>query len=141
MNNSATQQSGPGFLKSFRPILILFIVLNAGIAVSRSLLDKYKVDSQVLIWGNLVLFVATLVSFFFYFRSISQQQGYGFLNQIYMGIFAKMMLCLLSAFLYIYLAGKTANKPAVIICLVLYLIYTVIEMSILTKISRSRKNV
>ncbi len=141
MNNSATKQTGPGFSKSFRPILILFIVFNAGIAVSKSLMEKYHIDSQVVLWGNLVLFAATLASFFFYFRSISQQQGYGFLNQIYMGIFVKMMLCLLAAFLYIYLAGKSANKPAVVICLVLYLVYTVVEMSILTKISRSGKNV
>ena len=141
MNNTTTPSAGSGFLKSSRPILFLFIFLNAGLAASRSLLSKWNTDYEVVLWGNIILVAATLASFYFYYRSLRSQQGYGFLNQIYMGIFVKMMVCLLAAFLYIYVAGKSANKPAVIVCLALYLVYTVVEMSQLTKISKSKKNV
>lgn len=141
MNNSTTPSAGSGFLKSSRPILLLFLFLSAGLSASRNLQAKWNIDYGVVIWGNIILVVATMASFYFYYRSLRSQQGFGFLNQIYMGIFVKMMVCLLAAFLYIYLAGKSANKPAVIVCLVLYLVYTVVEMSLLTQISKSKKNV
>ena len=52
----------------------------------------------------------------------------------------KMLLCLFTAFIYIRMAGKEVNKPAVIGCLLIYLIYTLVEVVSLTKLSKQNTN-
>jgi hypothetical protein len=59
---------------------------------------------------------------------------------IYGGMFLKMMICLFAAFIYIMVAGKTVNKGAIIVCLFLYLVYSSVEIILLLKQSKQRKN-
>ena len=51
--------------KSFTPVIILFIVLNGFFIAGKNLLAKWGMDRDVVIIGNLILFVITLVSFTF----------------------------------------------------------------------------
>jgi hypothetical protein len=137
-----TSQSpaNPGF-KAFLPLLGVFFILNAGFFFTRSLLAKYNVSADVLLVGNIILFTATAVSFYFYYKSYDHNKSQAFLSYIYLGMLVKMLLCLFSAFIYIRAAGKEVNKPAVIGCMIIYLLYTILEVLILTKLSKQKKNV
>ena len=63
-----------------------------------------------------------------------------FLRMIYGGMFVKMMICLFTAFIYIMIAGKAVNKGGIIVCLFLYLVYSFVEIALLLKQSKQRKN-
>jgi len=97
-------------------------------------------DADVLIIGNSILFIATLLSFFLYSRALKNNQPHKFLKYIYGGMFLKMLICLITAFIYIATFGKNVNKPAIFGCMFLYFIYTFVEVSILLRMSKEQKN-
>ena len=126
--------------KPWLPLVILFIVLNAFFLIGRSWLAKQGVDNEVLIAGNLILFIATLFSFLVYMRSLRATGGGAAVRGMYGSFIIKFFTCLVAAFAYIMIAKKDVNKPALIICLGLYVVYTVIEVSSLQKLLKQKKN-
>ena len=128
------------FIRAFLPVLLTFIITNAFFLTSGSLATRRHIDIDTVLIGNLVLFVATGVSFFLYYKALRNNNVQAFLRMIYGGMFLKMMICLFSTFLYIMIAGKAVNKGAIIICLFLYLVYSFIEVILLLKQSKQRKN-
>jgi len=121
-------------------IILLFLAFNALFLTGRRWLEKINTDADVLIIGNSVLFAATLLSFFLYNRSLRNNQPHKFLKYIYSGMFLKMMICLVAAFIYIATFKKNVNKPAIFGCMFLYFLYTFVEVSILLRLSKEQKN-
>ena len=128
------------FIRVFLPVLLIFIISNAFFLTAGTLAAKWNISTDVIIGGNLVLFVATGVSFFLYYKALRNNNVQAFLRMIYGGMFLKMMICLFAAFIYIMVAGKTVNKGAIGICLFLYLVYSSLEIVLLLKQSKQRKN-
>ena len=128
------------FLKKFRPVTLVFIIANALFITLGKRLAAYGINTDVVIIGNLVLFVATIVSFYLYYKALLNDRVAVFLRMIYSGMFVKMMICLFTAIIYISVAGKGTNKGAIFICMFLYFVYTFLEMSILMKLSKQLKN-
>lgn len=135
MSNSASSS----WIVAFRPLLVMAILFTTGMIVFRERLSAWKMDPDVLIAGNLILFIATLVSFYFFYKSLAKR-ALAFLNMVYMGLFVKLGLCLMASFIYIYIAGKAANKPAILALMGLYLLYTFVELMIITKLGRQQQN-
>ncbi len=121
-------------------IILLFLFSNAFFLTGRRWLEKIYVDTDVLIIGNCILFVATLLSFYLYSRSLKNNQPHQFLKYIYGGMFLKMLICLIAAFIYIASLGKDVNKAAIFGCMFLYFLYTFVEVSILLRLSKEQKN-
>jgi Ca2+/Na+ antiporter len=55
-------------------------------------------------------------------------------------IMIKLFICLIAALIYIFLFRKNLNRPALFTCMGLYLVYTFIEVSVLTKMLKQKKN-
>ena len=127
--------------KSWLPLLLLFIILNCFFLVGKNWLLKKGVDQEVLIGGNLVLFFATALSFFVYQRSLKSANPQASVRGMYGSFMIKFFLCLVAAFVYIMAAKKNLNKPALIVCMGLYIVYTVVEVSVLQKLLKQKKNV
>ncbi len=125
--------------KPWLPLVILFILLNAFFLIGRNWLAKQGVDNEVLLIGNLILFIATLLSFIVYMRSLRATGGGAAVRGMYGSFIIKFFTCLVAAFAYIMIAKKDVNKPALIICLGLYVVYTVIEVSSLQKLLKQKK--
>ena len=128
------------FFKIFLPILLVFIISTAFFITSGALASRWNIDTDLVIVGNLVLFLATAISFFLYFKALHNNNAQAMLRMIYGGMFIKMMTCLFSAFLYIMIAGKAVNKGGIIVCLFLYLVYSFVEIFLLLKQTKQRRN-
>lgn len=126
--------------KIWIPFIVLFLILNGFFIIGKNWLAKQEVDNEVLIIGNLILFIATILSVLIYLRSLKSSTGSAALRGMYGSFMVKFFTCLVAAFAYIMIAKKDVNKPALIICLGLYVLYTVIEVSSLQKILRQKKN-
>ena len=124
--------------KAFLPIVILFIVLNGFFLGGRSFLEKWNADRDILIIGNLILCTITLLSFFFTQRSLSNSNPNVFMRAVYGGIMLKFFICIAAAFIYIAINKSQFNKPALFTCMGLYMVYTFMEVSILTKLLRQK---
>jgi hypothetical protein len=127
-------------IKAFTPVLVIFVIVNAILVVFPALFSKMKIDTSVMLVGNLILFLATFISFYFYYRSLRNNRVAVFLRLIYGAMFIKMMICLVTAFVYIIMTGKNVNKGAIFGCMFLYLIYTFVEVAVLMKLSKQNKH-
>lgn len=127
--------------RSFTPLLLIFIITNALFLSSRPLLNGWGLSVNVLLAGNVILFLATALSFYLYTRSMQSKNAQAVVRTVYSGVLAKMMICLVAVFIYISIAGKGVNKGGVIGCMVLYLLYTFTEVTILMKLSKQKQHV
>jgi hypothetical protein len=126
--------------KSYISIVLVFMIFNGAFLFGKEWLDRINADRDVLLIGNVVLFIATLLSFLLYQRSLKNNQPHQFLKFIYGGMFLKMLICLITAFIYIATFGKDVNKAAIFGCMFLYFLYTFVEVSILLRLSKEQKH-
>lgn len=126
--------------KPWFPLVFVFVILNIFFFAFHDWLVKKGVNNDVLIFGNLIVFIATLLSVIVYLRSLKGSGGGAALRGMYGSFMIKFFTCLVAAFAYIMVVKKNVNKPALIICLGLYVVYTVIEVSSLQKLLKQKKN-
>ena len=122
------------------PLIILFILLNALFLTGKNFLERSGFDQSVLIIGNLILFAATLMSFVFARRGLRSENPQAFVRSVYMSIMIKLFICVIAAVIYIFLFRKNLNRPALFTCMGLYLVYTFIEVSVLTKTLKKKRH-
>ena len=126
--------------RAFFPIVVLFIILNGLFIAGKGMLDRWGADQDVLIWGNLLLFGITLVSFLVAQKGLKSTNPHAFVRSVYGSIMLKLFVCLIAAFIYIFLNRQNLNKPAFFTLMGLYLVYTFLEVSTLTKMLKQRAN-
>jgi hypothetical protein len=122
--------------KSFFPIVLFFIVLNGFFISGKNMLNRWGMDQDVLIIGNLILLLITLVSFFLAQKGLKNPNPHAFVRSVYSGMMIKLFLCVIVVFIYVSLYKNTYNKPALFTCMALYLVYSFMEVSILMKLLR-----
>jgi hypothetical protein len=126
--------------KQWLPLVLLFALLNCGFIAMEKWFQGKGIDTDVLMLGNLILFVATLLSFIVYIRSLKKAGPGAALRGMYGSFMIKFFTCLAAVAVYLAVFKKDVNKPALIICMGLYIIYTVIEVATLQKMLRRNKH-
>lgn len=127
-------------IASLRPMILVFVLLNGFFVVGRTTLEKWGVDQSVVIGGNLVLFLVSLASFLLTKRSLSSPNPNSFVRAMYGSFMIKFFVCAAAAFIYIMSVKKNVNKPALFVCMGLYIVYTILEVSSLLKLLKQKKN-
>ncbi|MGZ3851566.1 MAG: hypothetical protein ACXVBX_02165 [Flavisolibacter sp.] len=131
---------GKNRLRGFMPVILVFIVLNAFFLAGRTMLQRWNLDQDVAIIGNTLLFVITLISFLLAQRGLKNPNPYAFVRSIYGSVMLKLFVCIIAAFIYISMYKTKLNKPALFMCMGLYLVYTFLEVASLTKLLKHKKN-
>lgn len=126
--------------KPWFPLIFLFIFLNAFFLGAKNFLLKKGIDQEVLIGGNLILFIASALSFYISQRSLASSNPNSSVRSLYGSFMIKFFICMAAAFAYIMIERKNLNKPALIICMGLYLVYTFVEVSSLQKLLKQKRN-
>ena len=127
-------------LKLIRPMILIFILLNAFFLTGRVWLAKKGIDQEVLIIGNMLLFLVSLVTFLITHRSLQSINPNAFVRAMYGGFIIKFFVVAIAAFVYIMATKKDVNKPALFTCMGLYIVYTFFEVSSLLRILKQKKN-
>lgn len=127
-------------LKPLRPMILLFILLNAFFLTGKSWLAKKGIDQDVLIIGNALLFLVMLISFLITQRSLKASNPNVFVRAMYGSFIIKFFILAIGAFVYIMATKENVNKPALFACMGLYIVYTFFEVSSLMRLLKSRKN-
>jgi len=126
------------YIRLFIPALILLVVLSAAFLLFNEKLESYGIDTELLLWGNLFIFIITLFSFLMMGRGLSAKNAHAFFRLVYGSFMLKLFTLAGAAFAYIMMMKKEVNKPGLFICMGLYLVYTFIEVSALLKISKKK---
>ncbi|HTR27810.1 MAG TPA: hypothetical protein VMH27_00970 [Puia sp.] len=128
------------YLRAFLPIPAFAVVASVLIVVGTLILRNWNTDADILLAGNGLLFAITSFSYFLQLRSIRTPNPHAFVRAIYGSLIVKMVICMVAALLYGYLA-KAVNKNAIFGCFMLYVVYTFLEVRILLKfLKKSPKN-
>jgi len=122
------------------PVILVFIVLNGFFISAKNMLQRWNVDQDIAIIGNTLLFIITLSSFLLAQRGLKNPNPHAFVRSVYMSVMLKLFVCIIAAFIYIALNKSKLNKPALFICMALYLVYTFLEVGSLTKLLKQKKN-
>jgi hypothetical protein len=131
---------GKNKLKGFMPVLLVFIALNGFFVSGRHMLERWNVDQDVAIIGNTLLFIITLLSFLLAQRGLKNPNPHAFVRSVYISVMMKLFVCIIAAFIYISMYKSNLNKAALFICMGLYLVYTFLEVSVLMKMLKQKKN-
>jgi hypothetical protein len=124
----------------FLPIIILFVVLNVFFLSGKSLLQRWGADQDVLIIGNAILFFLTIISYLIAQKGLKNSNTHFFIRSVLGGIMIKLFVTIIVAFIYISIFKKEINKPGLFTCMGLYLVYTFMEVSVLTKQLKLKAN-
>lgn len=128
------------FNKTVLPLVIFFLITAALTLVFRTSLMQYGFDWQVLIGGNLFIYVITMLSIQLLRQGMDAITTQAFLTRAYGSIMLKLFACAGAAFVYIFVNGSKLNKPAFFTCMGLYLVYTFMELKIVLKQNNQKKN-
>jgi len=126
--------------KLYLPVVLFFIIINGAVVMLKKPLLSIGADQSVAIGGNLVLFIATMLSLFLYQRAMAHASTHGFLRNAYSGLIAKLVICLLAVAIYALLQRENVNKVGIFLCVFFYLVYSVIEMRSLMRWNKESKN-
>jgi hypothetical protein len=126
--------------KSLLPFFLIFILVNALAIVFRSLLEQKGFSQEVLLIGNLILFSVTILSFVMMQKGIGAASAHAFVRSVYSAFLSKIILFAAAVLIYVLVVKKGVNKPSLFTCLFLYLVYTFIEVRILFKLAKQKKN-
>jgi hypothetical protein len=126
--------------REFVPVVVIFIIVNAIVISGRSWLVQTGISQDMIIGGNLFLFVITFFSFLLAERGLQKENPHAFVRAVYLSIMVKLFACIIAAFIYISINKSGVNKGGLFTCMGLYLVYTFVEVSALTKLLKKAKN-
>ena len=127
------------YVRALLPIVVLFFVVSILTLLAAPVLHDRNIDGQILLIGNNLLFLLTVVSYWLHIKSIRTPNPHAFVRMVYGSLIIKMMVCMLAALLYSWLS-KTVNKGAIFGCFILYVLYTFLEVKILMKFIKKSPN-
>jgi Ca2+/Na+ antiporter len=124
----------------FLPIFLLFIFTNTFFLMGKSWLAKWNIEQPVVLIGNIILWMATLISLYLTQKALKHSSTGGFLRNAYGGFIIKLVVCAGAVAIYAMVAGKTLNQNGIFVCIFLYFLYIVLEKRSLMLWNKQQKN-
>ena len=119
--------------RPFLPIIILFIIVNAFLIAARTSIESRGFDQPMLIYANILLLATTFFSYLIARRGLADPNPNAFVRSVTGSMMAKMLLVIIAILIYVFSIEGEINKPSLFAAMALYLVYTFLEVGILTK--------
>nr|WP_294904460.1 hypothetical protein [uncultured Lacibacter sp.] len=124
--------------KLFIPILGLFTAVSCISLLTKSWLAANNIDFNVLMTGNLLVFLVTITSLLFHLKGFSNNNAQVFLRGVYASLMIKMVVVAAAVLIYASTADKL-NRPAVYISMGLYFVYSFVEVRTIFRLLKQKK--
>lgn len=122
--------------KQVIPLFLFFMIINGFCTLSKTWLGSKGIDPVVLGFGNLILFILSLAVFALQRKAMQNPNPQAFVRSIMLGTFIKLMVIAIAVTVYLVVAGENKSIYAVIASMVLYIVYTVIDVRIASNLNR-----
>lgn len=119
-------------------IAILFLLVNLVCGLFFKGLQSLGVDPYVLMAGNLIVVVLTIISFYLLFSGMKSTSTSGFLSTVLGSFMLKLVAAVVIIFIYSKITSTSMNMPSILISMFLYLIYMFIELKGLLSLNKRR---
>lgn len=124
----------------YLPVLLLFIFTNTFFITAKGWLTKWHIDQTVVIIGNIILGLVTLLSLYLSKKAMEHPNTSGFLRNTYGSFIIKLFVCAGATIIYAASADKNLNRNGVFVCIFLYFFYIVLEKYSLLRWNKQQKN-
>jgi len=122
------------------PLIFTFAFITAFCLTGKSWLADYKLDSNVILIGNAILFFVSLIAFLITSRSFRSSNPQSFVRAMYGSFMIKFFVVAIAAFIYIMIAKQSLSRQSLGACGILYIVYTILETRALTRLLKKKKN-
>jgi len=122
------------------PLIVLFILINALAFILRTFLHDQGFGIKFLLTANLLLFCMSLFAFFIQMSGLKSTNINAFIRGVYGSLLVKVFIVIIALGIYLFITKGKVNKPSLFTSMGLYILYTVIEVRQLMKISRRKTN-
>ena len=126
-------------LKAYFPVICVFLGTSLVLMALRYIFPGTGIDFKVLQMGNALLFLVGCISLRMSMKALTDKNVQVFLRLVYGSFMMKFFVFATVAFIYIFTYKKNINKPALLGCLALYILYTFFEIRTVLKLAK-RKN-
>ena len=126
--------------KAVWKMIYVFITINTLAILLKKLLQEQGIDQTVVLAGNLLLFLVAVYTIIQSIKAIDHPNPHVFVRRFYAGFLIRLAVIAVAAFIYIYSQGGQVNKGALFICLGVYAVYSIIEVSALRRILKEKSN-
>ncbi|HRH60906.1 MAG TPA: hypothetical protein PL045_10075 [Chitinophagaceae bacterium] len=110
------------------PVFVLFIIINSACLTLRQWLAAKNINADIVLIGNLIIFLLTLLTFFMQASAAKKSNPNVFVRSVMGSSFIKIVVIAGAAITYLISAGENRSVYAVVLCMLLYLAYTFIEV-------------
>jgi cobalamin biosynthesis protein CobD/CbiB len=125
--------------KLYLPIVGLFVALNSFYLLGQGWLNKYGLSFNVLMGGNLILFIVTITSLYFHVKGFLHKNIQVFFRSVYGALMIKVLICAAAVIVYAMIAKPNINKPALYVCMALYFVYSFMEVRMVFRLLKQKK--
>lgn len=120
------------------PMILLFVVLNGFFISGHNILAKWGIDNYVLIVANTLLLVLNLIVFLMQKKALENANPNVFVRSVMGGMMIKMFVFVIAIAVYKFTAAATFSKATVFAATFLYLLYVVVEVKIVSKLTKQK---
>lgn len=124
----------------FLTITIIFIVVSLLSVLLKSWLNGLFINEQVLLIGNAIVYLMHAITALIHKKTLLNTNTKTFIRGVYLSMMIKLFSCIIIAMVYISFTNETFNKPALLICMSLYLVYNFTEVGLLMKQFKYNRN-
>jgi len=121
------------FAKKTLPLFLIFVLINSLVLYFHKELDDRKIDSIVVFVANSLLYVLSVLSLSMHTKKPDKKNPNAIVRGVMAATLLKMMVLCCSTLIYLFVAGQSRSIHAIFAGLILYVIYTLIEVSIASK--------
>ncbi len=121
-------------------ITIVFIIINVLLIIGATFFKGNGFDENFLRISNLFLYLLSIGAFLIQRKGLRSPNPQAFVRGVYASMIFKMFITMITVLIYVFWLKSKINKPALFTAMGLYIVYTVVEVTMLTKLARSKKN-
>ncbi|BAV08458.1 hypothetical protein FLA_4499 [Filimonas lacunae] len=114
---------------TFLPLIAIFVIVNGLCLYFQDKLLQHQIAPNVVQGGNGLLFLLATISAMMHYRALKAENPHAFVRSIMGATVLKLFSIAGAALIYIYFSGKARSKYAIMVCMALYVIYTIVEVA------------
>ena len=125
-------------IQFFKPIIFLFIIVTILVLIFANWLDAHEVNHTVLLAANFILLLLIFITGFLHIKATQNTNPYAFVRSITISSFIKLIAIAVTVLIYLNSSGENQSIYAVGAAMMLYVIYTVLEVRGAMRLNRKR---
>jgi len=122
------------------PVIVLFLVVNLCVFAGRNFLHSQGFAIRFLLAANFLLLGLSVAGFFIQLKTLGAVNVHAFARGIYTSLLLKIFTVIAVLGVYLYINQGHVNRASLFTAMALYIVYTVVEVKQLMKISTRKSN-